>query len=164
MRKVFAVSFYEDIFLCLDSFHSNVHNVTKSSSELEAWLTFLSATDPLVIGALIDAFPCFAPIYQEIMEFAKDPKELIGMLSKELYIMDKNMERLMVSQLQEEVTAAKAERNEAMAKAESAEVKASEAVTKMEIFKLKCQNKTLEEIADKLSLSVEYVDSVLNEP
>ena len=86
------------------------------------------------------------------------------MLSKELYIMDKNMERLMVSQLQEEVTAAKAERNEAMAKAESAEVKASEAVTKMEIFKSKCQNKTLEEIADKLSLSVEYVNSVLNEP
>ena len=149
--------FHEDIFLCLDSFHSNVHNVTKSSSELEAWLTFLSATDPLVIGALIEAFPCFAPIYQEIMEFAKDPKELIGMLSKELYIMDKNMERLMVSQLQDEVTAAKAERDEVAAERD-------EAITKMEIFKLKCQNKTLEEIADKLSLSVEYVDSVLNEP
>ena len=79
------------------------------------------------------------------------------MLSKELYIMDKNMERLMVSQLQDEVSAEKA-------RADAAEVKASEAVTKMEIFKLKCQNKTLEEIADKLSLSVEYVNSVLNEP
>ena len=157
MRKVFAVSFYEDIFLCLDSFHSNVHNVTKDSSELEAWLTFLSATDPVVIGALIEAFPCFAPIYQEIMEFAKEPKELIGMLSKELYIMDKNMERLMVSQLQDEVTAEKA-------RADEAEVRASEVVTKMEIFKLKCQNKSPEEIADKLGLSVEYIDSVLNEP
>ena len=143
--------------MCLDSFHSNVHNITKGSSELEAWLTFLSATDPAVIGALIEAFPCFAPIYQEIMEFAKDPKELISMLSKELYIMDKNMERLMVSQLQEEVTAAKS-------RADAAEVKAFEAVTKMEIFKLKCQSKTPTEIADKLSLSVEYVDSVLNEP
>ena len=162
---------HEDIFLCLDSFHSNVHNVTKSSSELEAWLTFLSATDPLVIGALIEAFPCFAPIYQEIMEFAKDPKELIGMLSKELYIMDKNMERLMVSQLQDEVTAAKAERDkivaerdEAEAKATAAEAERDEAVTKMEIFKLKCQSKTPTEIADKLGLSVEYIDSVLNEP
>ena len=120
---------HEDIFLCLDSFHSNVHNITKDCSELEAWLTFLSATDPVVIG----------------------------MLSKELYIMDKNMERLMVSQLQEEVTAEKA-------RADAAEVKASEAVTKMEIFKLKCQSKTPTEIADKLGLSVEYVDSVLNEP
>ncbi|MGN0388258.1 MAG: hypothetical protein ACI4ER_05545, partial [Suilimivivens sp.] len=142
------------IFLCLDSFHSNVHNITKDSSELEAWLTFLSATDPVVIGGLIEAFPCFAPIYQEMMEFAKDPKELIGMLSKELYIMDKNMERLMVSQLQEEVTAAKAERDEAVAKA-------NEIATKLAVFKLKCQNKTPEEIADRLGLSVEYVNSVL---
>ena len=169
---------HEDIFLCLDSFHSNVHNVTKSSSELEAWLTFLSATDPLVIGALIEAFPCFAPIYQEMMEFAKDPKELIGMLSKELYIMDKNMERLMVSQLQEEVTAEKAradaavaerdkivaERDTAVTKAKVAEAKANEAVTKLAVFKLKCQNKNPEEIAGELGLSVEYVNSVLNEP
>ena len=93
------------------------------------------------------------------------------MLSKELYIMDKNMERLMVSQLQEEVTAAKAERDkivaerdEAEAKATAAEAERDEAVTKMEIFKLKCQSKTPEEIADKLGLSVEYIDSVLNEP
>ena len=169
---------HEDIFLCLDSFHSNVHNVTKSSSELEAWLTFLSATDPLVIGALIEAFPCFAPIYQEIMEFAKDPKELIGMLSKELYIMDKNMERLMVSQLQEEVTAEKAradaavaerdkivaERDTAVTKAKVAEAKANEAVTKLAVFKLQCQNKNPEDIAGELGLSVEYVNSVLNEP
>ena len=169
---------HEDIFLYLDSFHSNVHNITKSSSELEAWLTFLSATDPLVIGALIEAFPCFAPIYQEIMEFAKDPKELIGMLSKELYIMDKNMERLMVSQLQEEVTAEKAradaavaerdkivaERDTAVTKAKVAEAKANEAVTKLAVFKLKCQNKNPEEIAGELGLSVEYVNSVLNEP
>ena len=135
---------------------------------MEAWLTFLSATDPVVIGGLIEAFPCFAPIYQEIMEFAKDPKELIGMLSKELYIMDKNMERLMVSQLQDEVIAAKAERDEAEAKANIAEAerdeavaKANEIATKLAVFKLKCQNKTPEEIADRLGLSVEYVNSVL---
>ena len=154
---------HEDIFLCLDSFHSNVHNITKDSSELEAWLTFLSATDPLVIGGLIEAFPCFAPIYQEMMEFAKDPKELIGMLSKELYIMDKNMERLMVSQLQEEVTAAKAERDKIVAERDEAVAERDEAVTKLAVFKLKYQSKTPEEIADKLGLSVEYVTSVLNE-
>ena len=137
------------IFLCLDSFHSNVHNITKSSSELEAWLTFLSATDPVVIGALIEAFPCFAPVYQEIMEFAKDPKELIGMLSKELYIMDKNMERLMVSQLQEEVTAEKA--------------RADEAEIQRDIFKLHCKGKSPEEISSELKLSIDYVISILND-
>ena len=100
------------------------------------------------------------------------------MLSKELYIMDKNMERLMVSQLQEEVTAEKAradaavaerdkivaERDTAVTKAKVAETKANEAVTKLAVFKLKCQNKNPEEIAGELGLSVEYVNSVLNEP
>ena len=150
------------IFLCLDSFHSNVHNVTKDSSELEAWLTFLSATDPLVIGALIEAFPCFAPIYQEIMEFAKDPKELIGMLSKELYIMDKNMERLMVSQLQEEVTAAKAERDKVVAERDEAVAKVHEAEAERDIFKLHCKGKRPEEISNELKLSIDYVISILN--
>lgn len=68
---------HEDIFICLDSFHSIVHNVTKDSTDLDAWLTFLSATDPEMIRSLIDAFPCFASIYQEITDFVKDPEELI---------------------------------------------------------------------------------------
>ena len=76
----------------------------------------------------------------------------------------------MVSQLQEEVTAAKAERDkivaerdEAVTKAKAAEAKANEAVTKLAVFRLKCQNKTPEEIADELGLSAKYVDSVLSE-
>lgn len=74
----------------------------------------------------------------------------------------------MVSQLQDEVIAAKAERDEAEAKANIAEAerdeavaKANEIATKLAVFKLKCQNKTPEEIADRLGLSVEYVNSVL---
>ncbi|MGN0167763.1 MAG: hypothetical protein ACI4AB_06965, partial [Acetatifactor sp.] len=95
----------------------------------------------------------------------------------ELYIMDKNMERLMVSQLQEEVTAAKAERDkivaerdeavaerdEAIAERDTAVTKAKAVETKAAVFKLKCQSKTPEEIAGELGLSVEYVNSVLNE-
>ena len=150
---------HEDIFLCLDSFHSNVHNVTKDSSELEAWLTFLSATDPFVIGELIEAFPCFGPIYQEIMEFAKDPEELIGMLSKELYIMDKNMERLMVTMLQKEAEEAKEELKKARAEAE-AEI--FSLAKERDIFKLSLQGKKPDEIAGELQLSIEYVNSVLN--
>ena len=99
---------HEDIFICLDSFHSNVHNITKDSNKLEAWLTFLSTTDIENISSLVNAFPCFAPIYQEIANFTQNPKELISMLSEALYIMDKNMERIMVTDLQEEVDALKA--------------------------------------------------------
>ena len=122
---------HEDIFVCLDSFHSIVHNITKSSSVLEAWLTFLSATEPAEISALIEAFPRFAPIYQEIADFVKNPEELIGMFSEELYIMDKNMERLMVSELKEEAEQAKSELE--MAKAELQEVRAEKAKAAAEL-------------------------------
>ena len=98
---------------------------------MEAWLTFLSATEPAAIGALIEAFPCFAPIYQEIADFVKNPEELIGMLSEELYIMDKNMERLMVSELKEEAEQAKSELE--MAKAELQEARAEKAKAAAEL-------------------------------
>ena len=77
----------------------------------------------------------------------------------------------MVSQLQEEVTAEKAradaavaERDKIVAERDTAVTKAKAAETKAAVFKLKCQNKNPEEIAGELGLSVEYVNSVLNEP
>lgn len=115
-----SAGLHEDIFICLDSFRSIVHTITKDSSSLDAWLTFLSATKPSLISSLVDAFPSFAPIYQEITDFTQNPKELMHMLSEALYIMDKNMERLMVTELQEEVAM---ERK----RADMAEKKAAEA-------------------------------------
>ena len=100
---------HEDIFVCLDSFRSVVHNITKDSSELDAWLWFLCAVDAGEVEALVKAFPQFTPIYRELFDFMRTPKELMKMLSEALYIMDKNTERLMVTQLQEEVEAARAE-------------------------------------------------------
>ncbi|MBO5054804.1 MAG: PD-(D/E)XK nuclease family transposase [Lachnospiraceae bacterium] len=111
---------HEDIFICLDSFHSTVHNITKDSSDLEAWLTFLSAIEPEKIHGLINAFPAFAAIYQEITDFIKKPEELMNMLSEALFIMDKNMERMMVTELQEEVEAVKAERKSLEAERDAA--------------------------------------------
>lgn len=98
-----SAGLHEDIFICLDSFRSIVHTITKESSLLDAWLTFLSATEPELISSLVGAFPYFSPIYQEISDFTQNPKELMYMLSEALYIMDKNMERLMVTELQEEL-------------------------------------------------------------
>lgn len=112
---------HEDLFICLDSFRSIVHTITKYSSMQEAWLTFLSATNVETILALIQAFPFFTEIYQEITGFMKDPEELMNMLSKELYIMDRNTERLMVTELQEEVEASLAREKAALAKVEAAQ-------------------------------------------
>ena len=90
---------HEDFFICLDVFQEKVHNITTNSNLLDAWLTFMSATSLSKVDGLITSFPEFVPLYQEITEFVKDPKELITMLSKELYIMDRNTERLMVEEL-----------------------------------------------------------------
>ena len=113
---------HEDIFICLDSFHSIVHNITKDSTGLEAWLTFLSTTDVETITELIDVFPHFADIYQEIADFVRKPEELMNMLSEALYIMDKNMERMMVTELQEEVSVLKAEKESVRVALENANI------------------------------------------
>lgn len=94
---------HEDIFLCLDTFHSIVHNITKSSTSQDSWLTFLSSEDISEISELVRNFPMFLPIYQEIAEFAQKPEELMSMFSEALYIMDKNMERLMVEEMKEKL-------------------------------------------------------------
>jgi hypothetical protein len=161
---------HEDIFICLDSFQSIVHTITKDSSELEAWLMFLSAVDASSVSSLINAFPFFASIYQEIADFVKKPEELITMLSQELYIMDKNMERLMVAELQEEAAAEKARAEEMQARAEEEKARADDAVAKMQavqtrldILSLRLKKYPPEAIADKLQVSIEYVNTVLNE-
>ena len=126
-----SAGLHEDIFICLDSFHSIVHNITKDSTDLEAWLTFLSAADVEAITSLITAFPFFSSIYQEIADFVKKPEELMNMLSEALYIMDKNMERMMVTELQEEVSTLKIERD--TVKAELNAFKSERAAAKAEL-------------------------------
>jgi len=93
---------HEDVFVCLDLFRKNVHNIDKNSSLTDAWLTFLSATDVETITQLVAAFPEFLDIYKEIAEFVRKPEELTMMLSEELYIMDRNTEREMRKDLENE--------------------------------------------------------------
>ena len=126
---------HEDIFLCLDIFQQNVHNVDKSSSPLDVWLTFLSATDTGTIMNLITEFPEFLPIYQEIAEFAMDPEVLMTMFSQELYIMDRNTERMMVTELQEKVAEmgnALAEKDNALAEKDNALAKQQNALAEQQ--------------------------------
>ncbi len=106
------------------------------------------------------------------------------MLSEELYIMDKNMERLMVSELKEEAEQAKSELETAKAELQEARAEKAKAAAELNdivaernnviaerdkttaernIFKLKCQGKTPEMISGELHLSIEYVNSVLAE-
>ncbi len=152
---------HEDIFLCLDTFHSIVHNITKSSTLQDAWLTFLSSDDVNEITSLVRHFPMFIPIYQDITEFAYKPEELMNMLSEALYIMDRNMERLMVEEMKEEVAYAQAEVKAARAEANAAKTEANAAKAEAKIFSLYISGKTSVEIADALGTTLDRVNEVL---
>ncbi|MBQ9606342.1 MAG: PD-(D/E)XK nuclease family transposase, partial [Lachnospiraceae bacterium] len=111
-------------YITLDSFKETVENI---SSDLEAWLTFLIRDDMESVIRLVDTYPEFGEIYSEIAEFRRDPKELIGMFSEALYIMDKNTERHMIRDLQEEVDQERQRADEEKQRADSAEKRADNA-------------------------------------
>lgn len=139
---------HEDLFVCLDIFRPAVHNITDKSSQRDAWLTFLSTTNPSVISSLLEHFPEFEVLYQELAAFMLNPEELIAMLSEELYIMDRNTERLMVTELQDEVAALEAEKKVLQ--------------QKLDIFSLSRQGMSAEQISETLHVAMEMVQEVLN--
>ena len=133
-------------YITLDSFKENDQNINE---ELEAWLSFLIRSDIESVVKLISAHPEFSAMYKEIAEFRKDPKELTGMFSEALYIMDRNTEKYMVDELKErvELVTQRAEAAEQRAdnaeqradnekqRAEAAEKRASEAETEVKLLR-----------------------------
>ncbi len=175
---------HEDIFICLDIFHSIVHTISKRSTLQEAWLTFFSATDIDSITALVRAFPMFLPIYQEITDFAQNPRELMNMLSEALYIMDRNMERQMVEEMRQEMQQKIQQEVQRRVEQEvqqrvqqevqrrvqqeiqqriqkEANAIADAAKTEANIFRLCLLGRSTEEIAEKLAISIDKVNDVL---
>ena len=79
---------------------SEVHNI---SNNLDAWLTFLSSDKSEDIVSLINSYPEFMELYQEIAALRTKPKELISMYSEALAIADKNTVKLMIDDMKDAV-------------------------------------------------------------
>ena len=90
------------VYISLDTFHAKVHNI---STELDAWLTFLSSDSPSDILKLVTAFPKFREYYQDIVNFRRHPEELIYMYSEALLAVDRNTVQYMVDELKNELQA-----------------------------------------------------------
>jgi hypothetical protein len=95
----------EVVYISLDTFQAVVQN--KIETTLDAWLTLLSARDVETVLNLVEKFPEFLAIYQELAYFRKQPKELISMFSDALAIMDRNTEAYMVEEAKKEAKEAK---------------------------------------------------------
>ena len=77
----------EEFIYPLDIFHKTMENKT-IQTELEAWLTFLSTDDPEQIYNIIQNFPIFREMYEDIFHLCQNTERVMDMFSKELAEMD----------------------------------------------------------------------------
>ncbi len=98
----------EYVFIALDNYRETYQNNScKRRTRLEAWLTFLSDDRPAEILRLIEEYPEFKGMYDEIYEMCRNMEEFMGLFSKELAILDSNTVEYMIDEMQQEIDAQK---------------------------------------------------------
>ncbi len=90
------------IFVPIDIFLEKLHN-NGIESELDAWLTFLGCDEPEYIIKLLDDYPYFKPLYDDLYSMCLNTERMINMFSKELQILDRNTVKYMIDELQDEL-------------------------------------------------------------
>lgn len=99
----------EFCYVSLDIFQSLLHN-KGIRSKLDAWLTFLSVDDPDIIATLLEKYPEFQKLYQQIYELCLNIERVMDMFSKELQELDRNTVQYMIDEMQEEIDTLKKEK------------------------------------------------------
>ena len=95
-------------FIALDIFRKKLHNKgVERKDRLEAWLTFLSEDDPELILELMEAYPEFEALYQEVYELGRNTERIMRIFSKELEELDKNTVEYMIDEMQGTIDAQK---------------------------------------------------------
>ncbi len=89
------------VFAALDIYKKNRQNKA-IGGRLEGWLTFLSSDKPEDIIELIEKYPDFKPMYEQIYRICQNIEKVMGMFSEELYELDRNTVKYMIDELQEE--------------------------------------------------------------
>ena len=92
-------------------FSHNIYN-NGIESELDAWLTFLGCDEPEHIIKLIDDYPYFKPLYNDLYNMCLNTERMINMFSKELQILDRNTIKYMIDELQDELNETKDQLND----------------------------------------------------
>lgn len=94
--------FQEFVFIPLDIFRES-HQNKAIESEQEAWFTFLSCDSPEHIVELIEKYPMFRNMYEEVYDICLNMERVMHMFSKELLEMDRNTVRYMIEEQQEQL-------------------------------------------------------------
>ena len=98
-------------YISLDTFHSVVQNINNLS---DAWLTFLSSDKPDDILQLVKVYPEFMEYYQDIVEFRRNPEELMNMYTDAFIVAERNTVKYMCEEQQKliEIQKKKLEEND----------------------------------------------------
>ena len=101
----------EFFFISLENFFKIEDNKedTKGLSELEAWMYFIGSDKPEHIRKVIENFPWFAELYEDVAYFRHHPEEAIGMFSEALRKQDENTINFMIDDMKGEIDGLKKE-------------------------------------------------------
>jgi len=99
LKMNFLQEFY---WVALDIFAQNIQNKS-ISSELDAWLAFLSFDSPERVLEVSDYDPVFRAMYQDVYEIMANTEKVMNMYSKELAETDRNTVLFMIDRMQAEL-------------------------------------------------------------
>ena len=88
---------------------------------------FLSVEEPEQIIELLEKYPKFRPMYEQVYEMCRSVERVMGMFSRELKELDDNTVEFMIDELKEMVDKEKARAEEEKNRADRAETRAKEA-------------------------------------
>lgn len=127
------------LFISIDIFLKYQQNIgIQLETRRDAWLAFMGSDDPDIILKVIEKYPDFKEMYQQVYEVCQNIEEVMGMFSKELAKMDRNTAQLMIDEMQEDI------------KQKEEILKGQDDRIKDQINKLKEQDDRLKEQDDRL--------------
>lgn len=90
------------IFISLDIFMENRHNQA-ITGKLDTWLLFFASDRPEDVISIIEAYPEFKAMFEDVYELCRNTEDVMGLFSKELFELDKGTTKFMLDEMQEEI-------------------------------------------------------------
>ena len=96
----------EFLFIPLD-ITKKIYQNNDIRNKLEAWLIFLSDDNPETIVRLIEVYPKFREMYEDVYDLCLNTEKVMNMFSKELQQLDRNTVQYMIDEMQNEIDSQK---------------------------------------------------------
>lgn len=93
----------EYCLISLDVFRKTKYTKGVEMNELNGWLSFLAIDNVNEAETLLDDYPWLEEVYQDVSQHLCNPKEVLGMFSEALKIMDQNTVQYMFEEKDKEI-------------------------------------------------------------